>query len=169
MTAVTSGFDHERFVKVADKVVCAILRVFGEMPNMHEREGASFCVIDQDGVPVITVRIGYVQRRRKRKYHDLSVENARRLTSFQNVGHLTSRESADPEHDRFPGAVCGISYNYSVSGFTADIDELGAAAASFVMVDYNEEAIKRVQEANPLASLYLTLLMTIAAIDRERV
>lgn len=72
---------------------------------------------------IVIARCGKPSLSKSLKYRQFSEEKARRLLEYLPVGHLTSRESADPDVEQYPGAIVAGNFVISFSGLPADFDE----------------------------------------------
>ena len=155
----SGNFDHAKFVKVATMTLAKIRHVFGHLPEMQGREGASFCASDDDGIPVSTIRIGHVPRVKRHKYKFFSEEKGQRLALlYKFAGHMLSRESADVEIERYTGGIRVARGGYQISGFPADVDECGSIAVAFAMGDLDIESAHHMLKSNPHYSAGLELV-----------
>lgn len=72
---------------------------------------------------IVVARCGMPAPDKALKYRQFAEEKARRLLEHLPSGHLTSRESADPEVEQYPGAIVAGNFVISFSGLPADFDE----------------------------------------------
>lgn len=85
------------------------------------RTGFVFVVYNTNTEQYYLGQIGTIPPGKLFKYTFLALEKAWRL--LQNPEHLTSRQSADPDAEKWPGAVRVDDYIISISGLTPDADE----------------------------------------------
>ena len=127
-------FNVTKFLQVCQVLQPLIVELFGSRPGMEGREGAYYGACDEYGTPLAIIGVGYAPRDKRPKYFDLAREKLYRLAlMWRYTRHHTSRESANPEVGQFPGAVWARPFGFSISGYTADVDELGAAAIAVCM------------------------------------
>ncbi len=126
------GASLEEIITIAHQV----LRTYVSMPDRRESHRTG-CYLTIAHIPteevLATVRIGIIPPHqddnpeygtKARKYWSLSIEKARRLLGhLLDNGHISSAQSADPENEKYPGAICGTDIVISISGFTPDGDE----------------------------------------------
>jgi hypothetical protein len=161
----SNRFDHQRFVKVSTTTLKLIRSMFGDRDDMLGREGAYFCASDNDGVPISTIRLGFVSRGKRRKYHDISEEKGERLALLNKfAGHTLSRESADDDLEHYTGGTRVSGGGYQISGFAADVDECGAVAVAVGMGDLDLESSHHRLKSNPLYAKGLDLVVQVGQV-----
>lgn len=125
-------------VRQLELILATAFEIFKDDPDWQGRTGAYFCVAHKEtGAPLFVVPVLNVPREKARKYCRLSQEKAQRLSD--HPGHLTSKESANPKEDKWPGAIKGDKHIYSLSGLPGDGDE----ASMMVLEQTNATVIQR--------------------------
>jgi hypothetical protein len=103
-------------------VIGSILKTFGHREEWGGRKGGYFCVADGlTGTPLLVAIVGEVPLEKAEKYMEFAQEKARRL-AFQ-IGHVSSWESRDPDHNQWGGAIRIEDLIFSFSGLPELADE----------------------------------------------
>lgn len=90
------------------------------------RLGCYLCVGGFDGVPQLVASVGQPLLEKRDKYLEFSQEKVRRLGLHPN--DFSSRASANAEAQQWPGALRGKDTLVALSGYPADVDEIGSGA-----------------------------------------
>lgn len=99
------------------------LREFGNREGWEGKKGGYFCVADGlSGTPLLVALVGEIPLEKVEKYMEFAQEKARRL-SF-HIGHVSSWESRDPDHDQWGGAIRIEDMIFSFSGLPELGDEV---------------------------------------------
>lgn len=129
------GLDLEKCVFRANRVLHYLLDALKEDAKMQGREGCVISITTEKGVPLFAALIGSVTEAQLAKYwHFAAQEKAARL-GLLRPHHVLSRESANDELERYAGAIAGTNFNFSTSGFPADVDEMNSLALAVAMGD----------------------------------
>lgn len=147
-----------------------VLRTFVSLGEAltQERTGFYLTLMDISTEEILaTVRVGVIPSNADdehetiaRKYWTLSIEKARRLAGhIVDNNHVSSAQSADPEHGKYPGAIRGENLIISISGLPPHGDE----AVSL-------EIAKEIQQITDLCITEITAISgndTFAALHRS--
>lgn len=109
-----------------DKVLTAI-----PPADLGGRKGGYFCLkaLGAEAFLIKPMLVGEVTNGKDQKYIEFCQEKANRLEEEHAVnGHVSSFQSQDPEHDKWPGAILGPDgqkrqYAFSFSGLPWMCDE----------------------------------------------
>ena len=138
------------YFKRAHVILFHLLKALQDDEQMKGRLGCMLHVASPTGVPVALFTVGVIGSAQQSKCSRFAQEKALRLGLLaQYAGHRLSRQSADKDLERYPGAVLGHRLIHSTSAFPADVDEMYSAAQGIAMDDLNTgEARILVKHAN---------------------
>lgn len=137
--------------------------LFQEELQAKDQVGVYLCVYSASAAAVLChLGFGTMPLEKVSDRHDFSYEKAHRLA--YHPGHVLSRESANPELKRYPGAVRAVLGRddgpdvlgdtiYSVSGLPGDGDEFAAAWIAVSVGDMSVDKFKKVLANNRFYAL----------------
>jgi hypothetical protein len=140
---------HIEVARAALAVQRALLELFGGLAGMEGRDGAGFAATDLDGTLLHYAAVGNVARKSGFKYERVAPEKAKRVAIlYKHGGGERSRDTVDKEIERYQGAVVGRNCVWSISGYTSDVDELGAIAWGYLRDDIDSAMADRLARGN---------------------
>lgn len=109
--------------------------------------GGYFCLATHTGLPLLVTSCGSPDEGKVERYLTFCQEKARRLGS--HLDHFLSLESRDEGKDHWGGAVRGVRFIASFSGFPELLDEVVSAAVLRKMGELDLSTVLRRLKGNP--------------------